>query len=1049
MAFKNSLLNSNFKIYSASAGSGKTFTLAKAYIKLLIVSKNTEQFKHILAITFTNKAVAEMKTRIVSMLRLFSLPKSIKQPNPMFVDICNELEIKPEYLQQKSKQVLKHIIYNYAAFNVSTIDGFTHRVIRTFAFDLKLPLNFEVELDQDFVLNKAVDRLIAKAGTNKTLTKTLVDFAIEKTDDDKSWDISFDLNKIAKLLVSENSLGYLKTFNNKTLLDFENLKQDLLKRVEEKKASIQKKAKDTLTLIEEAGLQFDDFSGGYLPKHFKKLADLNFSVSFETKWQEDIATRVLYPKRVLDEVALIIEHIQPLLSDAFLTTKETLFQLKFLKAIYKNCTPLSVINAIQNELNLLKEEENTVLISEFNTIISNEVKAQPTPFIYERLGEKFRHYFVDEFQDTSKMQWENLIPLLDNSLASLEGSAMLVGDAKQAIYRWRGGEAHQFIDLYTKNKNPFQTEAQIVNLDTNYRSLKSIVEFNASFFDFIADTLFNNADYSSLYKDAKQKNNKPQDGYVNLSFLDIGKDDNRVQSYVEKTYSIVKQCLENKYTPSDICILVRKKKEGIAIANYLSQQGVSIVSSETLLLKNSPKVLLINNVLKLLINPEDNSLKVNLIIGLADVLQIEQKHLFIKTHLNLSGEQLFAAFQQFDINLDYNTLLQTPLFEMVETISRELTKTSINEPDAYLQFYLDFVFEYNQRHASGFAEFLEYFEKKQEQLSIALPNNLNAVKVMTIHKSKGLEFPIVIFPFADLNFYKEIDPKCWFSLNSEDFLGFEYALLNYSKDIQYFGEEGNEIYAQHQSKLELDGINLLYVVLTRPIEQLYIVSKRDINSKGEINNNTYSGLLIQYLKQCDLWDENKNEFSFGQIQRSINLENEKELDYTYNYISTPKESHNLKIITNSGYLWNTHQGQAIERGNLIHLVLSKIKTKADVKFALDEVIKSGQLKTSDRDEFKTMVDEIINHKIIKPYFSDAYTIYNEKDILMATGDFIRPDRINTKNNKATVIDYKTGAEDIAHKIQIDSYAKAIKEIGYTIDKKLLIYINETTTIVEV
>lgn len=1039
--------NSNFHIYSASAGSGKTFTLAKSYLKLLIASKNLEQFKNILAITFTNKAVAEMKTRIIDMLKHFSSNDALQNAHPMFSAICEELNIKPGELRQKSGQILKHIIHNYAAFDISTIDGFTHRVIRTFAFDLKLPINFEVELDQDSLLNKAVESLIAKAGTDKTLTKTLVDFAIEKADDDNSWDISFDFNKIAKLLVSENDLFYLDKLKDKTLDDFKKLKENVSKQIKENETLIVENSKKVLNLIEEAGLEFNDFSGSYLPKHFDKLARHNFNVNFDAKWQVDLASKTLYPKRVTDNIASIIEQIQPQIAEAFDTTKAQVFQLKFSKAVHRNITPLSVLNAIQNELKILKQDENKLLISEFNSLISNEIKNQPTPFIYERLGEKFRHYFIDEFQDTSKMQWQNLVPLLDNAMATTTGSTMLVGDAKQAIYRWRGGEAQQFIDLYNTVENPFQTKAKVFNLDSNYRSFKEIVKFNNSFFNFVSQHFFSGEDYKSLYSKAEQKQTKTEDGFVSLSFLDISKEDNREELYVEKTYETVTQCLANGYTLKDISILVRKKKEGIAIADFLSQKGIPFVSSETLLLKNSPKVILLTHILSLIVNPDDQKLKALVLNGIAEFLDIEEKHQFFKSHLEFSISELFENLSNFNINLNYESLLQKPLYEVAESIVRGLNL--VEDSDAYVQFYLDTVLDFSQKHIADIAGFLDHFEKKKDNLSIALPNNLSAATVMTIHKSKGLEFPVVIFPFADLNMYREIEPKSWFPLDNKHYNGFDYALLNYSKDFENFGTIGEDIYNQHQSELELDGVNLLYVALTRAAEQLHIISKKDITSKGVINDKTYAGLLIQYLIAENKWEDNRLDYHFGNSKRNSGIKETIQIDTTYPFISTSKESHYLKIITNSGYLWDTEQEQAIERGNLIHLIMSKIKTKHDVDFVFADFLNSGQLKFSEIDSLKETVYSILSHKKLETYYKDEYTIYNEKDILTSEGVFIRPDRLVIKNKKATLIDYKTGAEDVKHKTQLDNYATVISTMDLKIEKKLLVYINDTLKIVEV
>lgn len=320
-----------FTIYNASAGSGKTYTLVKEYLKILFQSNHPEPFKRILAITFTNKAVAEMKARIVETLKTFSDDSVLESENSMFESICKELQMEPIKLHEKSKSLLNTILHNYAAFDISTIDGFTHKLIRTFAYDLRLPLNFEVELDQDSLLNEAVDSLIAKAGNDNDLTKILVDFAIEKADDDKSWDVSFDFNKIAKLLVNENDMPFINGLKDKTLNDFKVLKAQLKKEISDLETHIVENAQTVLTLIEESGLEFNDFTSGYLPKHFSKLSEKNFYVNFDTKWQEDIETKTLYPKRVTADIASIIEQIQPQIASSFNVTKRAIFHLKFLK----------------------------------------------------------------------------------------------------------------------------------------------------------------------------------------------------------------------------------------------------------------------------------------------------------------------------------------------------------------------------------------------------------------------------------------------------------------------------------------------------------------------------------------------------------------------------------------------------------------------------------------------------------------------------------------------------------------------------------------------
>lgn len=1041
--------NSTYRIYNASAGSGKTFTLAKSYIKILVQSQNYDQFKSILAITFTNKAVGEMKARIIDMLKLFSQEKSLKAPHPMFIAICEELSISPESLQNKSKHILKHIVHSYGAFDISTIDGFTHRIIRTFAHDLKLPINFEVELDQERLLNEAVDSLIAKAGTSSELTNILVDFAIEKADDDKSWDISYDFNKIAKLLLSENDLSAIETLKDKTLDDFKLLKTSLKKEIATLENDLLKIADAALILIEECGLEYDDFSRKSLPNYFENLISRQFNVKFDSSWQNDlIEGNSLYPKRVSETIASTIESIQPNLAEAFLKTKTLILELKLKKGFYRNITPLSVLNAIQNELNKIKDEQNKLLISEFNKIISQEIKNQPTPFIYERLGEKFKHYFIDEFQDTSKMQWENLVPLLDNSLSASKGSVMLVGDAKQAIYRWRGGEAEQFINLYNKAKNPFQVGAEVLSLDTNYRSAREIINFNNGFFKFLSENYFNNPHYAELYRNSSQNTNSEIEGYVNFEFLDISKEDDINEVYANKVLNTIKQCQSSGYSLGDICVIVRKRKEGVAIANYLSDNGVKITSSETLLLINSDTVNFLDSFLRLLLQPTNDSLKIEILSFIANQHNIVDKHHFFTSHLKSSIEAFFKSLEAIDVFINKNELLRMPLYELVEHLIR--TFKLYNTSDAYLLFYLDVVLEFTQKQNSDLAAFISYFDKKKDSLSVVSPQNRDAVEIMTIHKSKGLEFPVVIFPFADLNIYRELEPKTWFPVDKDNYNGFETLLLNYNKDLEHFGEVGEHIYNEHQSQLELDNLNLLYVTLTRAVEELYVISKKDVNSKGVVGENTYSGMFISYLQALGRWSDNQSTYSFG--NRIKRPEEPKEIDNTavLKFISVPKEDHNLNILTKSGQLWDTKQERAIERGNLVHLILSKIKTSQDLDFAIDDLLVSGDITDSEKEALRNLALGVIEHPKLKRYYTDEFKTYNETDIITSAGQLLRPDRINIgPSNEATIIDYKTGEQSVAHKSQLESYSSILETMSYKVKHKFIVYINEHVDIIEV
>uniref|UniRef100_UPI00404B32BB UvrD-helicase domain-containing protein n=3 Tax=Gelidibacter sp. TaxID=2018083 RepID=UPI00404B32BB len=1043
-----------YTIYNASAGSGKTYTLVKAYLKLLFQSSNPLAFRTILALTFTNKAVAEMKERIVDTLKDFSQEHILNSDNAMFNELASDLSMTPMALHKKSQQILNTMVHNYAAFDISTIDKFNHKLIRTFAHDLKLPLNFEVELDSLNILAKAVDHLIDKAGTDKALTKVLVDFAIEKADEDKSWDVSYDFNKIAKLLINETDIPFIETIKDKTLDDFKALKSKIGIQLKSLETEIKATATEVLELITNYGLQFEDFSGGYLPKFFLKLADGDYDVSLELKWQEQLAEGLpMYPKRVPNSIASTFDELQPQLIQCFILSKDYINTYKFLKNAYKNITPVSVLNAIHQSLKTIKEEDDLMLISEFNSIIHNEIKEQPTPFIYERIGEKFKHYFIDEFQDTSVLQWENLVPLIDNALSGENlkgetGSAMIVGDAKQAIYRWRGGKAEQFIDLYTQKANPFQVEPLVANLPTNYRSLKTIVEFNNAFFKHLSAIAFSKPEHQDIYEASHQNVSKNTEGYVELSFLEISKEDDKNEVYCQNVLETIKKAESNGFSLGEICIIIRNGKEGIAIAEYLSSQNIPIVSSESLLLKNSPEVQFISNCMALTNQPKNALLKIEILSYLAEYqLKLDDKHAFFEPLVHLDAAELFKKMSAFGFDFNYQHFLQLPLYEAVETIIRQfhLNKTS----NAYLQFYLDEVLSYSQKNNPSFSGFSAHWDIKKEKLSIVSPQNTDAVQIMTIHKSKGLEFPVVIFPYANQNIYDDRLPKTWFPVDATAFNGFSFMYINMNDAVKDYGETGRHLRETYKSEQELDSINLLYVVLTRAAEHLYIISGHKSREKKSDKLNLYSDLFIDYLTSQSLWNEGQTTYSFGQPKRLLKGYEQQASTTQEQLISVAKEAHQLHIVTSSGYLWDTEQERAIEKGNLIHLILSKIKTHNDLDYVLEWFVSNGKLSITQAEDLQPIIENILKHPKLNSYFETNWTVYNEKDIFTKNNITIRPDRLNiNQNNEVIIIDYKTGVSNKNHKAQLDAYQSIIEEMTFKVTKKILIYINEIIEVEE-
>ncbi|WP_420551793.1 UvrD-helicase domain-containing protein [Tenacibaculum aiptasiae] len=1036
---------STFQVYNASAGSGKTFTLVKEYLKVLLNSNDIFGFQKVLAITFTNKAAGEMKERVLENLHDFS--EGIE--NDLFQLIINEITVEKSIIQERSKKIIEAILQNYSAFSITTIDSFTHKIIKSFAYDLGLSLNFEVEMDAISLLNEAVDILISKIGTDEDLTKLLIDFSLDKADDDKSWDISRELSEFSRILLNEDDTKHFRQLADKKLEDFTGLKYKLSKHEKEIKENLQEIGNKGLQIIEEAQLSHKDFYRSMLPNHFVALSESLDKAKFfeDSKLRERIEENNFYSKSKSDDIKTTIEGILPELLNLYMQSEKLYQQHLLNKLVLKSIIPLAVLNYINLELTEIKEENNLRLNAEFNQLISDNIKDQPVPFIYERIGQRFMHYFIDEMQDTSVLQWQNLIPLINNALSQENASLLLVGDGKQAIYRWRGGKAEQFINLGSEKGNPFYIPKEVKTLERNYRSFSEVVNFNNSFFQHTANFLQNEY-YKQLFIEGnKQEENSKKGGFVSISFLEKEEEkENEQTKYPKKVLEIIRS-LEDDFLLNEICVLVRKKKDGIAVANYLSENGINIISSETLLLQNSTKVNFIVNILRVLQYSNDKETLLEVLYFLHNHLKFEKdKHSFISEFIHQSNETIFQNLKDYGILFELSTFHQLPFYEKVEEIIRSFKLT--NSSDAYVQFFLDVILE-QQRKGTSIQEFLEFWEEKKQNLSIVVPESGNAVQVMTIHKSKGLEFPVVIFPY-DLDIYRQINPKIWLNELPENFNGFNELLVPFSKDLSYLNTTGAEIYNNQREELELDNFNLLYVALTRPVEQLHIITEKRISKTGE-NTNYYSGIFINYLKKIEEWKEDELEYSFGDRERL--MKKEKELSSTNiqeAFISTSWKEHNIQMLASASKLWNTEQEEAIKFGNLIHEVMSKIIIKEDVGKVINQYVQQGIIDNKDSGFIKEDINRIVNHPLLEAYFSEDITVYNEREIVDVDNQIMIPDRlVFDKNGEIIIIDYKTGKPSKSYHQQLLRYERVFKSMGYVVKKKLLIYINEKNLIEEV
>ncbi|WP_370408050.1 UvrD-helicase domain-containing protein [Tenacibaculum dicentrarchi] len=1038
---------SNFQVYNASAGSGKTFTLVKEYLKVLLNSNDVFRFQKILAITFTNKAAGEMKERVLENLEEFSEGKE----NDLFQIIIKEISIDKEKIKERSKKILDAILQNYSAFSITTIDSFTHRVIKSFAYDLGLPLNFEVEMDAISLLNEAVDVLISKIGTDTDLTKLLIDFSLEKTDDDTSWDISVELNEFSRILLNEDDNKHFRELADKKLSDFTNLKSKLSKAQYQIKLRFSEIGKQGLRIIEGTQLDAKDFYRSMLPNHFLALSENFTKAKFfeESKLRERIEENNFYSKSKSNDIKSAIEGILPELLTLYMESEKLYQQFLMNRLALKSVIPLAVLNYINVELTNIKEENNIRLNAEFNQLISDNIKDQPAPFIYERIGERFMHYFIDEMQDTSVLQWENIIPLIDNSLAQEDSNLLLVGDGKQAIYRWRGGKAEQFISLGSSTDNPFHIEKEIKTLETNFRSYTEVIDFNNQFFNHTAN-FFENQNYKKLFIEGnKQLTTAKKGGLVSLSFLDKEEDKEDEQlKYPKKILETIEKASKS-FSLNEICVLVRKKKDGIAVANYLSENGINIISSETLLLDNSASVKFIVYVLQIIQHPNDKEALLEVLYFLHYHLKLEiAKNLFISEMIQKPIDIVFEELKIYEVFFELSNFHQLPFYEKVEEIIRCFKL--IDSSDAYVQFFLDIILE-QQRKGISIQEFLEFWEEKKANLSIVAPESGNAVQIMTIHKSKGLEFPVVIFPY-DLEIYRQIKPKIWFDDLPTYFEGFNELLVPYTKELKLINETGLEIHNQQRSALELDNFNLLYVALTRAVEQLHIITEYRIDTKAKKENtNYYSGIFINYLKEKNYWNDGQLDYSFGESKRaSVQKEIFSLAEVQEEFISTSWQAHNIHMLASASKLWNTEQGKAIEFGNLIHEMMSKIMTQQDISRVIHQYEQQGIIDRKQSAAIEKDINKIVTHPELQEYYAKNAVVYNEREIVDVDNQILIPDRlVLSENNEVTILDYKTGKPSKSYHQQLLKYERVLKSINYKVTKKLLIYINEEILVEEV
>ena len=1022
--------SSLFKLYNASAGSGKTFNLVKEYLVLLLNSEDIFFVRKILSITFTNKAVKEKKHRILDYLADFS-QGNFSDKN-MASLIFLETGLNKDEVQNKSLQILKNILKNYNSFEISTIDKFTQKVIKGFNYELGISNNYEIELDEKEFLDRAVDNLIDGIKEKKELLEKIISYSEFKSENQKSWDITADLQNTARLLINEQNFSEIQNLDKFNLDDFKKLEKKLKSDFAFHIMKAKEIANDILNDILEQKISFLAFSRQTIPNYFKKIISGEIKNLYKSKIFENLSETKLYHSKVNEIEIEKIEKIKPKIIKAFNDSKLHVYKALLCENILNNLIPLSVLNLLKDEIEKIKKEENLIPISEFNKIIHKEIKNQPVPFIYEKIGSKFSHFFIDEFQDTSKLQWNNIKPLIENSLASENSMLLISGDPKQSIYRWRGSEVNEFLNII-KSENLLQCVQKTTPLKSNYRSGKAIVEFNNGLFQNICKNFPANKLVQEIYKDSVQTTKTKFEGFVQVILGKTKLNDELKDFYNSKTLEIIKNVISRGFSLEDICILVRKKKEGLIISKYLIENDIPVISTDTLNISSSKEVNLIIELFRFTCkNSKSSKMKIlALLLDLKVIDYCKEDFLILNAEENLS-----KILKSQKIDFELNKFKNLSIYEAVEYIINCFHLDASGT--TYIISLLDFANEYNYRHNNNFSSFLELYESKEESLNVISSDNTNAVEILTIHKSKGLEFPVVIFPYADISINSDLKPKAWIDVHSNQKSSLNRAIINLNADIK---EINSKIYQQHKDLVEIDNLNILYVTLTRPKEELYILANEKLTRKGDENLNYFSGQIISYLKSIGNYTQQKNLFEFGVLKKKVSGKKVNEaLIPNGTYFFNARSKNKIDISEKNFNRWLNDIDSVTNDGTIFHNIISKITCQSEILKVLDSFYTQGKITNIQREEFKSKIKSIFNHKKLKKYFEPKYQAFNEREIITKSGKALIPDKlVFFEENKVGIVDYKTGRKNNTHKKQLNIYEEALKNMGIITLEKILIY----------
>ena len=1010
--------STNLILYKASAGSGKTYALTKEYLKIILL--NPYDYNKILAVTFTRKATQEMKSRIIEELsKLEKTEKDIKTielKNAIIDEIKSAKNIDiSSYFDKNANIALQLILHDYSNFNISTIDSFFQTIIRSFAKELDLPIGMEIELDTESVIQQAVQDMLKEYKTDKdSFSRWLEDFVFDLIDDDKSWKIEQQLIKLGSQLLSEEY--QLLTQNNQQDFDIETYKKtllDLKKIVLDYRKKIDDLTKQTEREIENDNLDLSLFYQGTRSVQSFINKTKSYEPATNSYLEKMLDGGELYSKTKLKDANSIHQlenawnnYLMPFIQQILNHKDEHQKTYNAAEMVLKNIYAVGLLAFINTKIKEYKAAKNLVLISDTNRIISVIAEHEEVPFIFEKSANFLKYILIDEFQDTSTLQWKGMLPLLLEILQNVDGLVLIVGDPKQSIYRWRGGKMELIIDGIRPDLLYHWKNVKEISLTDNYRSAKEIIEFNNAFFTSIQKNIsLDNFLFQEVLKDVKQEIIKTDvPGFVQCKWLPK-KEDDEVNTHLQETLQIIKS-LENANKYSDIAILVRTNTHGAAVANYLQENNIPVVSAESLLLQNKLSIKLLIAALEYILHSNENFYAVKLNYLYAQFLEKD----YIESYLVKPKNNTYFFEQQLPFFIKENVLKLTSM-AMNELVFLLIQQFGLDaQTDNYILRFQDVVMQHAQNATNSIVDFLDFWNEQKNKISILPPDGIDAVKIYSIHKSKGLQFPIVIIPFCDWKMSPKTRSLIWLQNNEKPFDVLKTFPVEFSQEM-----ENSLFELDYKKEIEatyIDNINLLYVAFTRAETQLYILSSIEKEDKKEALPQNTSRLLTNIIPTLNLKNAeiNTNEFIFGKKVSKI-VKEEKKI-----------ELKNIELVTIQDFKQKINLKHKIQyndaqaKGTTLHTILANINQPNQLEKAINTAI----LTEIEIPFYTEKTKNIISLFKQNNWFDAKWHHFNERELLY-NKENLRADKILLSDDVCIVIDYKTGAKEKNHITQLQEY----------------------------